>query len=350
MHVVRDAGHLEESLKRAAREAQSYFGRPEVFLERYVDRAHHVEAQILADTHGNVHFLGERDCSVQRRHQKLIEETPSPVMDGTLRERFREAAIELTRASGYVNAGTIECIVDEDGSFYFLEMNTRLQVEHTVTEMVTGLDIVALQLAVAQGETIGHLDPQPRGHAIQCRINAEDPGGTSSRARTHHPLPRAGGPVRAHRFGRRAGRRGSRRLRLDVRQADRVRRGPRAGAPPHASGPRGVRGGGRAHDDPGPSLDPVLEGVQGRDDDHHVARTGAGRRRPARAGGSAAGSLGAAAGAARRPPRRGRRAQGAGPRLRRAAGSGAEAPRRPRRAPWRPRARRRSRRRCRAPS
>jgi acetyl-CoA/propionyl-CoA carboxylase biotin carboxyl carrier protein len=176
MHVVRDAGHLEESLKRAAREAQSYFGRPEVFLERYVDRAHHVEAQILADSHGNVHFLGERDCSVQRRHQKLIEETPSPVMDGTLRERFREAAIELTRASGYVNAGTIECIVDEDGSFYFLEMNTRLQVEHTVTEMVTGLDIVALQLAVAQGEKIAHLDPQPRGHAIQCRINAEDPG------------------------------------------------------------------------------------------------------------------------------------------------------------------------------
>ena len=176
MHVVRDAGHLEESLKRAAREAQSYFGRPEVFLERYVDRAHHVEAQVLADHHGNVVFLGERDCSVQRRHQKLIEETPSPVMNDALRERFREAAIELARSSGYRNAGTVECIVDEDGSFYFLEMNTRLQVEHTVTEMATGLDLVALQLAVAQGERIDHLDPQPRGHSIQCRINAEDPG------------------------------------------------------------------------------------------------------------------------------------------------------------------------------
>ena len=176
MHIVRSADHLEESLRRAAREAQSYFGRPEVFLERYVDRAHHVEAQIVGDTHGNIVYLGERDCSVQRRHQKLIEETPSPVMDDAMRERFREAAVGLAREAGYVNAGTIECIVDEDGSFYFLEMNTRLQVEHTVTEMVTGIDMVALQLAVAQGERIDGLDPQPRGHAIQCRINAEDPG------------------------------------------------------------------------------------------------------------------------------------------------------------------------------
>ena len=175
MQVVRDAEHLEEALRRASREAKSYFGRPEVFLERYVDRAHHVEAQVIADTHGNVFFLGERDCSVQRRHQKLIEETPSPVMDETMRTRFAEAAISLTRESGYVNAGTIECIVDEDGSFYFLEMNTRLQVEHTVTEMVTGLDIVALQLQVAMGERLG-LDDPPRGAAIQCRINAEDPG------------------------------------------------------------------------------------------------------------------------------------------------------------------------------
>ena len=130
MHVVRDADHLEESLKRAAREATSYFGRPEVFLERYVDRAHHVEAQVIADMHGHVVFVGERDCSVQRRHQKLIEETPSPVMDEATRGRFRDAAVALTRAAGYVNAGTIECILDEDGSFYFLEMNTRLQVEH----------------------------------------------------------------------------------------------------------------------------------------------------------------------------------------------------------------------------
>jgi acetyl-CoA/propionyl-CoA carboxylase biotin carboxyl carrier protein len=175
MHVVRDADHLEEALRRATREAQSYFGRPEVFLERYVDRAHHVEAQVIADTRGNVFFLGERDCSVQRRHQKLIEETPSPVMDEMLRTRFAEAAISLTKEAGYVNAGTIECILDEDGSFYFLEMNTRLQVEHTVTEMVTGYDLVGLQLQVAMGEKLA-LDPAPRGAAIQCRINAEDPG------------------------------------------------------------------------------------------------------------------------------------------------------------------------------
>ena len=175
MHVVRDAEHLEESLKRAAREAQSYFGRPEVFLERYVDRAHHVEAQILADAHGNVSFLGERDCSVQRRHQKLIEETPSTLFDDAIRERFAESATGLVREAGYVNAGTIECVMDEDGDFYFLEMNTRLQVEHTVTEMVTGLDLVALQIRVALGERLS-IDPEPRGASIQCRINAEDPG------------------------------------------------------------------------------------------------------------------------------------------------------------------------------
>src|SRR5687767_3754823 len=176
MHVVRDAEHLEESLKRAAREAKSYFGRPEVFLERYVDRAHHVEAQIIADSHGNTFFLGERDCSVQRRHQKLIEETPSPLFDDKIRERFAEATTTLAKEAGYVNAGTVECVMDEDGDFYFLEMNTRLQVEHTVTEMVTGLDLVALQIRVALGEQLA-LDPAPRGASIQCRINAEDAGG-----------------------------------------------------------------------------------------------------------------------------------------------------------------------------
>jgi len=175
MHVVRKPEDLETALARAAREAQAYFGRPEVFLERYIERGHHVEAQVFADAHGNVSFLGERDCSVQRRHQKLIEETPSPVVDADLRQRIGEAAMALAKEAGYVNAGTVECLVDDDANFYFLEMNTRLQVEHTVTELVTGLDLVALQIAVALGEQVDLSSVRPSGHAIQCRINAEDP-------------------------------------------------------------------------------------------------------------------------------------------------------------------------------
>jgi len=175
MHLVRKPEELANALARASREAQAYFGRPEVFLERYIDRAHHVEAQIMADAHGNVFFLGERDCSVQRRHQKLVEETPSPVVDAELRQRIGEVSMALAKEAGYVNAGTVEGLVDEDGAFYFLEMNTRLQVEHTVTEMVTGLDLVELQIRAAFGEKLDLSKVQSRGHAIQCRINAEDP-------------------------------------------------------------------------------------------------------------------------------------------------------------------------------
>ncbi len=175
MLTVRKPEELEQALARATRESQAYFGRPEVFLERYIDRAHHVEAQVFADARGNVVFLGERDCTVQRRHQKLIEETPSPIVDDELRARIGDAATALSKEAGYVNAGTVECIVDEDGEFYFLEMNTRLQVEHTVTEMVTGIDLVALQIRVALGDKLDVSDVGSRGHAIQCRINAEDP-------------------------------------------------------------------------------------------------------------------------------------------------------------------------------
>jgi acetyl-CoA/propionyl-CoA carboxylase biotin carboxyl carrier protein len=174
MHVVRRPKGLQDALERAGREALAYFGRPEVYLERYIERAHHVEAQILADRRGKVWYLGERDCSLQRRHQKLVEETPSPIVDEDARARIGEAAVALAEAAEYVNAGTVEFVMDEDGRFYFLEMNTRLQVEHTVTEMATGVDLVALQLRIALGEDV-KVDPQPRGHAIQCRINAEDP-------------------------------------------------------------------------------------------------------------------------------------------------------------------------------
>jgi acetyl-CoA/propionyl-CoA carboxylase biotin carboxyl carrier protein len=175
MHLVRGPGDLEDAVERSAREAKAYFGRPEVYLERYITRAHHVEAQILADTHGSFSFLGERDCTLQRRYQKLVEESPSPIVDRDLRTRIGEAALAVAKEAGYANAGTVEFLVEDDGSFYFLEVNARLQVEHPVTEMVTGLDLVRLQIEVALGERV-ELTPELRGHAIECRINAEDPG------------------------------------------------------------------------------------------------------------------------------------------------------------------------------
>jgi acetyl-CoA/propionyl-CoA carboxylase, biotin carboxylase, biotin carboxyl carrier protein len=174
MHLVHRPEELGDAVERSAREAQAYFGRPEVYLERYITRAHHVEAQIVADAHGSLSFLGERDCTLQRRYQKLIEESPSPVVDADLRSRIGEAALAVARAAGYVNAGTVEFLVEDDGSFYFLEVNARLQVEHPVTEMVTGLDLVRIQIQVALGEHVD-LSPDIRGHAIECRINAEDP-------------------------------------------------------------------------------------------------------------------------------------------------------------------------------
>ena len=174
MHLVERPEDLEDAVERSAREARAYFGRPEVYLERYITRAHHVEAQILADGRGNISFLGERDCTVQRRYQKLIEESPSPVVDADLRSRIGEAAIAVAKAAGYTNAGTVEFLVEDDGAFWFLEVNARLQVEHPVTELVTGLDLVRLQIEVALGEKVD-LTPDLRGHAIECRLNAEDP-------------------------------------------------------------------------------------------------------------------------------------------------------------------------------
>ena len=177
IRVVRRAADLPDALASARREAGHAFGDPRVFLERYVERARHIEIQVLADQYGSTVHLFERECSAQRRHQKVIEESPSPLLTPEIRARMGQAAIDAARAVGYVNAGTVEFIATPDGDFYFLEMNTRLQVEHPVTEMVTGLDLVKLQFAVAAGERLPfeQADLSQRGHAIECRLYAEDP-------------------------------------------------------------------------------------------------------------------------------------------------------------------------------
>ncbi|MFG2485697.1 acetyl/propionyl/methylcrotonyl-CoA carboxylase subunit alpha [Streptomyces virginiae] len=175
MRVVRDLDQLEEALDAASAEARSAFGDGEVFAEPYVERGRHVEVQILADTHGTVWALGTRDCSLQRRHQKVIEEAPAPGLPESLRETLRTAAVAAARAVSYEGAGTVEFLVTADGRPYFLEMNTRLQVEHPVTEAVFDLDLVALQLRVAEGAALPPAPPQPTGHAVEARLYAEDP-------------------------------------------------------------------------------------------------------------------------------------------------------------------------------
>ncbi len=176
LKVVREPGEAARALESARREGEAYFSDAAVYVERYLDDPRHVEVQVLADAHGNVVHLGERDCTIQRRHQKLVEETPSPAVDAELRARMGGIAVDAARAVGYVSAGTIEGLLSREGEYFFLEMNTRIQVEHTVTELVTGLDLVREQVLIAAGEPLSFRQEEVRfsGHALECRINAED--------------------------------------------------------------------------------------------------------------------------------------------------------------------------------
>ncbi len=177
MRVVRSAAELGTSLRTAQREAEAAFGRGDCYVEKYLENPRHIEFQILGDHHGNLVHLGERECSIQRRHQKLVEESPSPALTDKVRRKMGALVVDAAKAVQYTNAGTFEFLMDKDGKFYFMEANTRLQVEHPVTELVTGIDIVKDQIRIAAGERLGYKqsDIEFRGHAIECRINAEHP-------------------------------------------------------------------------------------------------------------------------------------------------------------------------------
>ncbi len=177
MRIVREASAMQEQFDMARAEAGNAFGNPDVYIEKYIENPRHIEVQLLGDEHGNVIHLFERDCSIQRRHQKLVEETPSPALTQEIREKLCETAVRGAKSIDYKSAGTMEFLLDEDGSFYFMEMNTRIQVEHPVSEFITGIDLVKEQIAVAAGNKIAYKqsDIHINGHSIECRINAEDP-------------------------------------------------------------------------------------------------------------------------------------------------------------------------------
>ena len=228
--VARTREEIPELFESAVREATAAFGRGECFIERFLDAPRHVETQCLADAHGNVVVVSTRDCSLQRRNQKLVEEAPAPFLTEEQNRRLYESSKAILKEAGYLGAGTCEFLVGQDGTISFLEVNTRLQVEHCVSEEVTGIDLVREQFRLARGEELGYGDPEVRGHSIEFRITGEDPGrnfmpapGTITRSEEPHR------PRRPHRFRRGAGRCHQRQLRLHALQADRHRRHPHPG-------------------------------------------------------------------------------------------------------------------------
>ena len=255
LKVARSTEEIEEQYASAVREAVAAFGRGECFVERYLDRPRHVETQCLADSHGNVVVVSTRDCSLQRRHQKLVEEAPAPFLTGAQTAQLRESSKAILRGAGYVGAGTCEFLVGQDGMVSFLEVNTRLQVEHPVTEEVSGIDLVLEMFRIAEGEPLGYDDPPTRGHSIEFRINAEDPG------RNFLPTPRTiavwrppSGPGVRLDAGYTAGMTIPCGVRFPDRQADHHRREPPPGAgqvPPCAGRVRGRRPAHRAAIPPG---------------------------------------------------------------------------------------------------
>ena len=204
MRIAHNRPSLVSSLQMAQTEAQAAFGNNEVYIEKYIDGARHIEVQVLADKFGNTIHLRERECSIQRRHQKLIEETPSPAINNKTREKMGEAAVKAAKAVGYHSVGTVEFILDKDGSFYFMEMNTRIQVEHPITELITGVDLVKEQIRIAAGEKLklAQKDISCNGHAIECRINAEDPDNnfmpSPGKVTMYHPSGGIGVRVDSH--------------------------------------------------------------------------------------------------------------------------------------------------------